>query len=234
MSLKIDNTNTEINGNNKNYDSDDENNMENETDDDKSIVNSDAENTDDDNYDDDDDEIDINDNDEIDFENINANPGMPQNKNEMGEMENTGIKDVSMVDSDDDDYDDDSNYLQKFDENIQKNIIAEFHPELKALNYEEIEALTVITRDETGIIIDLLHQTVPFVTRYEKSRVLGERAKQIDAGGEPFVEIEPDVIDGSIIALKEYYSKKIPFIIQRPLPNGGAEYWKLKDLEILE
>lgn len=234
MSLKIDNTNTEINGNNKNYDSDDENNMENETDDDKSIVNSDVENTDDDNYDDDDDEIDINDNDEIDFENINANPGMPQNKNEMGEMENTGIKDVSMVDSDDDDYDDDSNYLQKFDENIQKNIIAEFHPELKALNYEEIEALTVITRDETGIIIDLLHQTIPFVTRYEKSRVLGERAKQIDAGGEPFVEIEPDVIDGSIIALKEYYSKKIPFIIQRPLPNGGAEYWKLKDLEILE
>jgi DNA-directed RNA polymerase subunit K/omega len=137
-------------------------------------------------------------------------------------------------DDDDDDDDEDPNYLQKFDENIQNNVIAEFHPELKSLNYDEIEALTVITRDENGIIIDPLHKTIPFVTRYEKSRVLGERAKQIDAGGQIFVEVDPDIIDGSVIAMKEFFAKKIPFIIQRPLPNGGAEYWKLKDLEIID
>ena len=31
----------------------------------------------------------------------------------------------------------------------------------------------------------------------------------------------------------ELKEKKIPFIIQRPLPNGNAEYWALEDLEIL-
>jgi len=33
--------------------------------------------------------------------------------------------------------------------------------------------------------------------------------------------------------LEEYKQKKIPFIIQRPLPNGGIEMWKFADLEII-
>ena len=28
--------------------------------------------------------------------------------------------------------------------------------------------------------------------------------------------------------------KKIPFIIRRPIPDGTCEYWKLKDLEMLD
>jgi hypothetical protein len=36
-----------------------------------------------------------------------------------------------------------------------------------------------------------------------------------------------------LIALKEYEEKKIPFIIKRPLPNGGCEFWRFADLEIL-
>jgi hypothetical protein len=32
---------------------------------------------------------------------------------------------------------------------------------------------------------------------------------------------------------KELEEKKMPFIIKRPMPNGGCEYWKLSDLEIL-
>ena len=47
------------------------------------------------------------------------------------------------------------------------------------------------------------------------------------------VQTEPSVIDGYLIALKEFEEKKIPYIIKRPLPNGGCEYWKLSDLEIL-
>ena len=33
---------------------------------------------------------------------------------------------------------------------------------------------------------------------------------------------------------KELEEKKIPFIIRRPLPNGGSEYWNVSDLELLE
>lgn len=140
-----------------------------------------------------------------------------------------------MIDDDEEEEDDEieENYLQKFDENIQKNIISEFHPELHSHNSDEIEVLSRVVRDPNGVIIDPLHKTLPFITRYEKARILGERAKQLNAGAKPMIEVDVNVIDGYLIALKEFEQKKIPFIIKRPLPNSGVEYWKFKDLEIL-
>jgi DNA-directed RNA polymerase subunit K/omega len=136
-------------------------------------------------------------------------------------------------DEDDDDDDDDENYLQKFDESLKEHVITDHHPELQHHNYDEIESLCVVTKDDHGNIIDPLHRTLPFLTKYEKSRILGERAKQIGAGAKPFVKIDNNVIDGYLIALAELEQKAIPFIVKRPLPNGGCEYWRLKDLEIL-
>jgi DNA-directed RNA polymerase subunit K/omega len=49
----------------------------------------------------------------------------------------------------------------------------------------------------------------------------------------PFVKVPEGVIDGYLIALKELEEKKIPFIIRRPLPNRGSEYWHLEDLQII-
>jgi len=135
--------------------------------------------------------------------------------------------------SDEDDEDDDENYLQKFDENLKQNVISDHHPEMHQHNYDEIESLCVIVRDSHGTVIDPLHKTVPFLTKYEKARILGERAKQINAGAKPFVKIDNNVIDGYLIALAELEQKMIPFIVKRPLPMGGCEYWRLRDLEIL-
>jgi DNA-directed RNA polymerase subunit K/omega len=134
---------------------------------------------------------------------------------------------------DDDDEEEDENYLQKFDDSIKQQIITDFHPELKTHNYDEIEVLSRVVRDNNGTIIDPLHKTLPFITKYEKARILGERAAQINSGALPVIEVEADMIDGYIIALKEFEKKKIPFIIKRPIPNGAVEYWKLEDLEIL-
>ena len=124
-------------------------------------------------------------------------------------------------------------YLRKFDESTRTNIISEFHPELQSHNNDEIENMCVIVRDGNGIPIDPLHKTLPILTRYEKARALGERAKQINSGAKPFVKVDETIIDGYLIALKELEEKKLPFIIKRPLPNGGCEYWKLSDLEVL-
>ena len=137
-------------------------------------------------------------------------------------------------DEDDDEDDDDENYLQKFDSNIRRDIIGEFHPELIQHNDEEVETLCKIVRDDEGNIVDPLHKTVPFITKYEKARILGERARQINAGAKPFIKTEKTLIDGYLIALREYEEKKIPFIVRRPLPNGGSEYWKLADLEMID
>ena len=136
-------------------------------------------------------------------------------------------------DDDDDDEDESDNYLQKFDQLNKKNIIQEYHPELVAHNNDEVETLSRIVRNEQGVIIDPLHKTLPFLTKYEKARILGERAKQLNMGAKPLVEIGPEVIDGYLIALKEFEDKKIPFVIKRPMPNGGCEYWKFKDLEVI-
>jgi DNA-directed RNA polymerase I, II, and III subunit RPABC2 len=136
-------------------------------------------------------------------------------------------------DEDDDDDDDDADYLQKFDESLRSNIIADHHPELHQHNYEEIDALSNLTKNEFGVVMDPLHKTLPFLTKYERARVLGERAKQINGGAKSFIKVDPTMIDGYLIALKELEQKMIPFIVKRPLPHGGCEYWKLKDLELL-
>ena len=134
---------------------------------------------------------------------------------------------------DDDDDDDDDNYLQKFDSEINNNYILDYHPECSIHNYDEINILTHIIRDNNNIIVDDLHKTVPFLTKYEKARVLGQRAKQINSGAKAFVKIPENVIDGYIIAELELQQKRIPFIIRRPIPGGGSEYWNLRDLEII-
>lgn len=135
---------------------------------------------------------------------------------------------------DDDDLDDlDENYLQKIDSDVSKNIIQEYHPEILSHNVEEVETACTIVRNEHGMIVDPTHRTLPFVTRYERARVIGERAKQINSGSMPFIPIDATLIDGYLIALQEFEQKKIPFIIRRPLPSGNSEYWRLTDLDII-
>ena len=104
---------------------------------------------------------------------------------------------------------------------------------MMAQNFDEIEVLSRVVRNQYGNIIDPLHQSVPFVTKYEKARILGERARQINAGAQPFVTVDIGVIDGYLIAHQEFMEKKIPYILKRPISGTFIEYWKLSDLEIL-
>lgn len=131
----------------------------------------------------------------------------------------------------DDEYDD--NYLQKFDNDLIKNYVNEFHPECLNHNYDEIAKLSVVVRNSDNIIIDPLHRTIPYLTKYEKARILGQRAKQIESGSRPLVKIPENIVDSYIIAELELREKKIPFIIRRPIPGGACEYWSLRDLEII-
>ena len=139
--------------------------------------------------------------------------------------------------SDDEDNDDlniDETYLQKFNSELKGKIIEDYHPELHQHNYEEIASLSRIVRDKDGIIVDPFHKTLPFMTKYEITKVIGSRAMQISSGGKPFIPLEENMIDSYLIALEELKQKKIPFIIKRPFPNGnGCEYWKVKDLDVL-
>ena len=123
-------------------------------------------------------------------------------KNELPNMDEA-FDDESGDDESESGDEEDENYLQKFDESIKQSIISDYHPELHQHNYEEVETLATVVRDELGIIIDPLHKTLPFLTKYEKARILGERAKQINAGGQPFIEVDVSTIDGYLIAMQE-------------------------------
>ena len=135
------------------------------------------------------------------------------------------------IDSDDESDDDGETYLKKFDKEINDNYIVNYHPECALQNYDEILAMTKVVRDKNNIIIDDLHRTIPHLTKYERARILGQRAKQIESGATPFIKVPENVIDGYLIADLELQQGRIPFIIRRPMPNGGSEYWKINDLE---
>ena len=193
---------------------------------------------------DDDDESDVNDiddeddmdNDDIDIQNTKKTAATKQKttKKTNKPIEKLYLeKDIDDYDGDEDDDEEDENYLQKFNKEINKNYIEEIHPECVYHNYNEISALSKVIRDKNNNIIDPLHKTVPFLTKYEKTRIIGQRAKQLNSGAKPFVNVPQHIIDGNIIAELELKQKKIPFIIRRPIPGGGSEYWNVKDLELI-
>ena len=131
----------------------------------------------------------------------------------------------SEIDSEDEDH------LQKFEPESANEYIRTIHPECLTSNAVEIEGLTVITRDKNNRIIDENHLTNPFLSKYERTRILGQRAKQLNSGHKPYIKVPAGIIDGYLIAELELKEKKIPVIVRRPLPGGRSEYWKLQDLE---
>ena len=137
-------------------------------------------------------------------------------------------------DEDTDDEDDDID-LKKFENDLNNDILNSYHPSTKQISYEEVMALSKITRNSKGLIIDQFHTTIPILSRYEFAKIIGIRTKQLNHGSTPFIDnLDPNIIDGYTIAIKEFKLKKIPFIIKRPLPNGITEYWNVKDLEYIE
>lgn len=171
------------------------------------------------------------DNNDTDDDDVN-NSSKKNKKNTLHHV-NTITNNPILIDDDDDEDDDYDMFLQKFDQEINNNYINQFHPECLIHNSDEIDKLSKVIRDENNIIVDPLHKTNPYLTKYERTRVLGQRAKQIETGANPFVKVPENIIDSLIIAELELKEKKIPFVIKRPIPGGAFEYWKLKDLEII-
>ncbi|KAJ1649538.1 subunit common to RNA polymerases I, II, and III [Dispira simplex] len=73
--------------------------------------------------------------------------------------------------------------------------------------------------------------TTPYLTKYERAKVLGTRALQLSMNAPPMVDIEGET-DAFQIALKELRMRKIPFSIRRNLPDGAYEIWSVNELII--
>ncbi len=143
------------------------------------------------------------------------------------------LTDEKVLEAEEEDSDSDENYLQKFDEELTNNYILNNHQEEIVQNYAEVLTLSKIVKDSEGNIIDQFHRTNPILSKYEKTKVLGQRTKQLNNGAKALIKLNENIIDSYIIAEMELKEKVIPFIIRRPLANGASEYWTLQDLEIL-
>jgi len=80
---------------------------------------------------------------------------------------------------------------------------------------------------------DANHKSQPFLTQFERTRILGFRTNQLAQGARAFVTVPPHITSTLDIAKMELEQRRLPFIVKRPMPDGTFEYWRLSDLMIL-
>ncbi len=75
-------------------------------------------------------------------------------------------------------------------------------------------------------------KTIPFLTKFERARILGVRVQQIAYGAKPNVSSKGMNSIQEIVE-EELKQRKIPFIIRRTLPNGMFEDWGMEEFELV-
>jgi len=111
-------------------------------------------------------------------------------------------------------------------------ILLDQHPEIWS-DYEDAVRSKLIIRDSYPPQKDANHMTYPFLTLYEKTKVLSLRASQLAHGSPAFIDVPEYLTDVYEVAKAELEAKRIPYILKRPLPDGEFEYWRLADLMLL-
>ena len=141
---------------------------------------------------------------------------------------------------------DDGEWDEEYDEELlaEEEVVPDSKPELRRLyqqhpecNLDYIEQ--VIPKIPLQVVppggekADVNHRTYPFLTNFERTKIIGLRANQISRGSVPFVSVPKHITDVRDIARLELEQKRLPYLIKRPLPDGTFEYWRLSDLMIL-
>lgn len=107
------------------------------------------------------------------------------------------------------------------------------HPECRLDYAEDVLLKMPLEQYPPNEAVDRKHRSVPFLTLYEKTKIIGFRANQLAQGARPLIEPPAHVTDVLEIARMELEQRRLPFILKRPMPDGTYEYWRLADLLIL-
>jgi DNA-directed RNA polymerase I, II, and III subunit RPABC2 len=75
-------------------------------------------------------------------------------------------------------------------------------------------------------------KTIPFLTKFERARIVGVRLQQLAYGAKPRIDVT-NLKSMNEIVEEELIQRKIPFIIRRTLPNLTYEDWKLEEFETI-
>ena len=155
------------------------------------------------------------------------------NDTELDDDDDEGEGEIGIEDDEIGDDDDDAEEDFEASENLENiktdsNDYDMFEDEDEDIfDYNDID--TEITKDLK--VPENERITIPRLTKYERVRLLGTRAKQISDGSKVFIK-STKVKTAMDIAELELEYKVIPLKIKRPLPNGRYEIWSIKELEI--
>jgi DNA-directed RNA polymerase subunit K/omega len=107
---------------------------------------------------------------------------------------------------------------------------------VKNLDEEDDEELELVYDDDNIKFDEIVKPedriTKPYMTIFERVRLLGDRAKQLSLGAKPMIK-GIDMMNPKEIAKLELEKGVIPLIIERLLPNGKKERWHVNELLIL-
>ena len=134
--------------------------------------------------------------------------------------------------------DDDAAMLEGTQKKDLGNELMRFHPEARIDTIESISMDIQLTNVPTTFTnadgqSDAKHRSVPFLTQYEKTKILGFRTNQLSQGARPYIAVPEHVTDLREIARMELEARRLPIILKRPMPDGTFEKWRLSDLLIL-
>ena len=115
------------------------------------------------------------------------------------------------------------------DEDFEDEEMDEVDDEGEEFNDREESA--VLT--EAPTLAEGPRKTTPYMTKFERSRVLGARALQISMNAPVMVELDGET-DPLLIAEKELLERVIPFVVRRYLPDNTYEDWKISELLEIE
>lgn len=113
-----------------------------------------------------------------------------------------------------------------------------FHPE-SILDYADSIKPKVPLRAAMPTVSDLKkhlddnHRSQPFLSVFEKTKILGFRANQLAQGARPYILVPEHISNVLDIAKLELEQRRLPLILKRPMPDGTFEYWRLSDLLLI-
>jgi len=106
------------------------------------------------------------------------------------------------------------------------------HPECRIDYLENIMKVLPLSAYPPDLT-DKQHKSVPYLTLFEKTKLIGFRANQLAQGARPLVDVPAHMTDVIEIARLELEERRMPYILKRGMPDGSFEYWRLTDLLIL-
>jgi DNA-directed RNA polymerase subunit K/omega len=111
-------------------------------------------------------------------------------------------------------------------------VLYRHHPET-ILDYAEVIDPLIQLEEIIPSGGDKRHKSQPFLSTYEKTKILSFRSNQLAQGARPYITIPEHVTNVFEIAKLELTQRRLPYIVKRPMPDRTFEYWRLSDLMII-